>query len=143
MKASKDATAKTLEGEAKMDKNHEHSPGMQETIETSADLTALEKKGLDPTTNHQELVKAETQKKMEKRERNGKKKKKVGEKKDKGKNVEKTRKKGGKKEQHKKRRKGEKKRRKKKVEPDPLFIGGKARTSAAAIRSTNVLPLNA
>ena len=92
MKASKDATAKTPEGVAKMDKNHEHSPGMQETIETSADLTALEKKGLDPTTNHQELVKAEI-KKGEKRSEMKKKKKKVGEKKDKGKNVEKTRKK--------------------------------------------------
>ena len=52
MKASKDATV------AKMDKNHEHSPGMQESIETSADLTALEKE-LDLKTNHQQLVKAE------------------------------------------------------------------------------------
>ena len=61
MKASKDATAKTLEGVAKMDKNHEHSLGMQESIETIADLTELEKKGLDRKTNHQELVKAEMQ----------------------------------------------------------------------------------
>ena len=56
MKASKDATAKTLEAVAKMDKNHEHSLGMQDGIETIADLTALEKKGLDRKTNHQELM---------------------------------------------------------------------------------------
>ena len=46
MKALKDAVAETLERVTKLDKNHEHSPGMQESIETSADLTALEKKGL-------------------------------------------------------------------------------------------------
>ena len=50
MEALKDATAKTLEGVIKLNKNHEHSSGMQERIETSADLTALEKKGLDRKT---------------------------------------------------------------------------------------------
>ena len=33
----------------------------KESVETSADLTALEKKGLDRKTNHQGLMKAETQ----------------------------------------------------------------------------------
>ena len=61
MKALKDAAAKTLEGVAKLDKNHEHSSGMQEKDELSADLTALEKKGLDRKINHQGLMKAETQ----------------------------------------------------------------------------------
>ena len=59
MKASKDATV------AKMDKSHEHLPGMQESIETSADLTALEKE-LDLKTNHQQFVKAETQPRLAK-----------------------------------------------------------------------------
>ena len=61
MKALTDAAAEALEGVAKLNKNHEHSPGMQESIETSADLTALEKKGLDRKTNHQELMKGGTQ----------------------------------------------------------------------------------
>ena len=61
MKALKDAEAKALEEVAKLDKNHEHSSGKQESIETSADLTALEKEELDRKTNHQELVTAETQ----------------------------------------------------------------------------------
>jgi len=46
----KDATAKTLEGVTELNKNH--------SIETSADLTALEKGWLDRKTNHQDLMKA-------------------------------------------------------------------------------------
>ena len=60
MKALKDAAAKAREVVAKLDNKHEHSSGMQESIETSANLTALKKKGLDRKTNHQQLMKDKT-----------------------------------------------------------------------------------
>ena len=61
MSALNDAEAEVFEGVAKLDKNHEQSSRMQESIETSADPTAYEMMGLDRKTTQQEVVSAETQ----------------------------------------------------------------------------------